>query len=310
MEKLISIIVPCYNEQDVIRMTHARLSALRLEGYRRELIYIDDGSRDDTFSILEELAKDDPDVRVLSFSRNFGHQTAVTAGIDAAAGDALVIIDADLQDPPELIPQMLEKWEEGFDIVYGKRTHRDGETAFKKLTAWGYYRFLRAMGGSFIPKDTGDFRLIDKKVADVLRNEMHEHNRFLRGMTAWAGFSQCPVEYDRDARAAGETKYTLKKMLKLAADGITAFSAKPLMLPMYLGAAVIPLSLIYLIAAIVLCATGILGAFHVLFAVVFLLLGMIFLFLGIMGMYLARIYDEAKDRPEYILKNTERKEIK
>jgi len=307
MEKLISIIVPCYNEQEVIRMTHDRLANLSLGGYRREIIYIDDGSKDDTLNILYDISANDDTVKILAFSRNFGHQTAVTAGTDAAEGDALVIIDADLQDPPEVIPQMLEKWEQGYDVVYGKRTHRDGETAFKKFTAWGYYRFLQAMGGDFIPKDTGDFRLIDKKVADVLRNDMREHNRFLRGMTAWAGFSQCPVEYERDARAAGETKYTLRKMLKLAADGITAFSAKPLMLPMYLGAAVIPLSLIYLIVAVVLTAMGMMNALHAVLAGVFLLLGMVLLFMGIMGMYLARIYDEAKGRPEYILKNTERK---
>lgn len=301
-EKLISIIVPCFNEQEVIHMTHSRLSALELKGYRREIIYIDDGSSDDTQKCLREIAEDDG-VKVLSFSRNFGHQTAVTAGIDAAEGDALVIIDADLQDPPEAIPRMIEKWEEGYDVVYGKRTHRAGETFFKKVTAWGYYRVLRALGGSYIPKDTGDFRLIDKKVADVLRNDMREHNRFLRGMTAWAGFSQCPVEYERDARAAGETKYTLKKMFKLAADGITAFSAKPLMLPLYLGVAVMLLALVYLIVSVVLGALGKWPVFHVLFAGVFLLAGMGFVFLGIMGMYLSRIYDEAKGRPEYILKS-------
>ena len=301
--KLISIIVPCYNEQEVIRMTHKRLAELDLGAYRKEILYIDDGSHDDTLSILNDIAREDDTVKVLAFSRNFGHQTAVTAGTDAAAGDALVIIDADLQDPPEVIPQMIEKWEAGYDVVYGKRTHRDGETVFKKFTAWGYYRFLRAMGGNYIPKDTGDFRLIDKKVADVLRRDMREHNRFLRGMTAWAGFSQCPVEYERDARAAGETKYTLKKMLKLAADGITAFSSKPLMLPMYLGAVIIPLSLVYLVVAVILSAAGMMNALHAVLAGVFLLLGMVFLFMGIMGMYLSRIYDEAKGRPEYILKN-------
>ena len=302
-KKLISIIVPCYNEQEVIRMTHDRLAHLDLGKYRKEILYIDDGSRDDTLSILNEIAAEDDTVKVLAFSRNFGHQTAVTAGTDAAEGDALVIIDADLQDPPEVIPQMIEKWENGYDVVYGKRTHRDGETVFKKFTAWGYYRFLRAMGGDFIPKDTGDFRLIDKKVADVLRKDMREHNRFLRGMTAWAGFSQCPVEYERDARAAGETKYTLKKMLKLAADGITAFSAKPLMLPLYIGTGVMILSLIYLIVSIVLSAMKLMDPIHAVLAAVFLLLGMVFLFLGIMGMYLSRVYDEAKGRPQYILKN-------
>lgn len=303
MAKRISIIIPCFNEQEVICQTYERLKALELLGYEKELVFVDDGSRDNTYEILAGFAAENPEVKVLGFARNFGHQPAVTAGLAACTGDAAVVIDADLQDPPELIPEMIGKWEEGFDVVYGKRTKRKGETAFKKVTAWGYYRFLNAMGGSYIPRDTGDFRLIDRKVVDMLGN-MPEHNRFLRGMTAWAGFSQCPVEYVRDERAAGETKYTLKKMFKLAGDGITAFSARPLKLPMYAGAVVTPLSLAYLIVAIVLAALGVLSVLHVLFAAVFALIGVCLLSMGIMGLYLARIYDEAKGRPQYVVGRT------
>ena len=240
-------------------------------------------------------------MRALLFAKNFGHQPAVSAGIAHCTGDAAVIIDADLQDPPELIPEMIEKWQEGNDIVYGKRAKRKGETAFKKLTAWGYYRVLNMLGGSYIPKDTGDFRLIDKKVCDYL-NSLSEHNRFLRGLTAWAGFSSCPVEYVRDERAAGETKYTLKKMFRLAGDGITAFSDKPLKLPLYFGIALMMLSLVYLAVGIVLSALSIWPVFHVLFAVSFALISLLSIFLGIMGMYLGRMYDEAKNRPLYLIR--------
>ena len=301
MDKLISIVIPCFNEQEVIGQTYSRLMALDLGKYKKELIFVDDGSRDATPELLRGFAQENPEVKMLRFSRNFGHQPAVSAGIAAAKGDAIVIIDADLQDPPELIPEMIEKWEEGIKIVYGKRLKRKGETAFKKATAWLYYRFLNAMGGSYIPRDTGDFRLIDREGGEVLTHQMPEHNRFLRGMTAWAGFSQCPVEYERDERAAGETKYTLKKMLKLAGDGITAFSTRPLKLPMVLGMALLPLSLLYLIFAIVFTAVGMWSVLHVLFSIVFLVLAITLLSLGIMGLYLGRIYDEAKDRPLYII---------
>lgn len=303
MKKRISIIVPCFNEEEVIGITFERLKALDLGEYEKELIFVNDGSRDKTLSLLKEFAAQDPMVKVISFARNFGHQPAVSAGIAHATGDALVIIDADLQDPPELIPEMIQKWEEGYDIAYGKRLRRKGETAFKKITAWGFYRFLQAMGGNYIPKDTGDFRLIDAKVGKLL-TQMKEQNRFLRGMTAWAGFSQVPVEYVRDERAAGETKYTLKKMCKLAGDGITAFSVKPLKLPLLLGAVITPLSILYLIVSIILAAVGTWAMTHVLFSIVFLILGAICVSLGIMGLYLGRIYDEAKARPLYVIAET------
>ena len=302
MQKRISIVIPCFNEQEVVGQTYARLAALDLGAYDKELIFVDDGSRDNTLALLKDFARENPQVKIISFARNFGHQPAVSAGTAAASGDAVVIIDADLQDPPELIPEMIQKWEEGYQIVYGKRLKRQGETAFKKLTAWGYYRVLGMLGGDYIPKDTGDFRLIDRAVARTLTEDMPEHNRFLRGMTAWAGFSQTPVEYVRDARAAGETKYTLKKMVKLAGDGITAFSMKPLKLPMVLGAVLLPLSFAYLIVAVVLAALGILNAVHAVLAGVFLVLAFVLLSLGIFGLYLGRIYDEAKARPLYVVK--------
>ena len=299
--KKISIIVPCFNEQEVIEQTYARLRDLALPEFEKEIIFIDDGSRDRTPEILKNLAAQDGQVRVLLFAKNFGHQPAVSAGIAHCTGDAAVVIDADLQDPPELIPEMIEKWQEGNEIVYGKRAKRKGETAFKKLTAWGYYRVLNMLGGSYIPKDTGDFRLIDRKVCDYL-NSLSEHNRFLRGLTAWAGFRSCPVEYVRDERAAGETKYTLKKMFRLAGDGITAFSDKPLKLPLYFGIALMCFSLLYLVLGIVLAALSIWPVYHVLFAVSFALISLLSIFLGIMGMYLGRMYDEAKNRPLYMIR--------
>jgi dolichol-phosphate mannosyltransferase len=295
-----SIVIPAFNEQDVLRMSYERLKAVmnKLDDY--ELIFINDGSRDDTLNILKSIAEEDSAVKVLSFSRNFGHQEAVSAGMAHAGGDAVIIIDCDLQDPPEVIPDMVEKWRAGADIVYGQRTRRKGETAFKKLTAWLYYRMLKWLGGQYIPANTGDFRLIDRKVCDTLNN-MPEKNRFLRGMAAWSGFHAVPHEYVRDERAAGETKYSMKKMLKLAGDGITSFSNKPLKFPLYFGIGVGFLSCIYLVLGIILSALGMWTFFHILFALVFGLIAAVMTCLGIFGLYLGRIYDEAKDRPIYII---------
>lgn len=297
----ISIVVPCFNEEEVIRKTHERLAAADILGMEREIIYVNDGSRDSTLDILRELALMDESVKVVSFQRNFGHQPAVSAGIANASGDAIVVIDADLQDPPEVIPRMIEKWKEGYDIVYGKRAKRKGESAFKLVTAWAYYRVLGLLGGDFIPRDTGDFRLIDRKVADML-NSLSERNRFLRGLTAWAGFKSAPVEYIRDERFAGETKYTLKKMLRLAGDGITSFSDKPLKLPFGIGIAAGIFGFIYMIASIILWANGNdLGSLHFAISIVTLLIALLFVALGIFGLYISRIYDESKNRPYYII---------
>ncbi len=296
-----SLVVPLYFEQEVLREAHARFLAV-MEGLGDfEIIYVDDGSFDATFTILSDIARGDERIKAIRFSRNFGHQIAVTAGIDAANGDAIVIIDADLQDPPELIPALVEKWAEGYEVVYAQRRKREGETAFKRLTASVYYRLLNAFSGVKIPLDTGDFRLIDRKVAGQMR-AMREHNRFLRGLTAWAGFKSCPVEYDRAPRKAGETKYTLRKMLKLAGDGITGFSARPLQVATWIGVSLFALCGLALVALIVLALCG-LNPSGWLFALVgvFLVQAALFVCIGVLGMYLARVYDEVKARPLYIV---------
>lgn len=300
-EQLLSLIIPVFNEQEVLEASYRRMSAaLQETGHPYEIIYVNDGSRDDTMPILRRIAAGAPEVRVLSFSRNFGHQLAVTCGMDAARGSALIIIDVDLQDPPELIPKMVEQWKRGADIVYGKRLRREGESLFKKLTAAVYYRLLAWMSAYPIPLDTGDFRLIDRRVADVFL-QMREHNRFLRGMSAWMGFCAEPIEYERRERAAGKTKYTLKKMLRLATDGIAGFSDKPLTLPGGLGIGVCALAGLGLIALIVCAATC--GVAPWLWAAdgIVLLQGLTLCCMGLQGMYLGRMYDELKDRPLYIV---------
>lgn len=305
MNKLLSLIVPVFNEEEVLPASYARMSAAMqaLTGYDYEIIYVNDGSRDGTMKQLRAIAKEHKEVRVISFSRNFGHQLAVTAGMDNARGDALIIIDADLQDPPEVIAELVKAWENGADIAYGKRLKREGETVFKKLTAFCYYRLLNAMSAYPIPLDTGDFRLLDKKVADVFL-KMREHNRFLRGMSGWMGFDAVPVEYVRHERQAGKTKYTLKKMLRLAFDGILGFSYKPMSLALYAGAALGVTGMLGLIALIIIAAT--IGCAPWLWAVDALVLinALTLAAIGVQGAYLNRIYDEVRDRPLYIAAET------
>jgi dolichol-phosphate mannosyltransferase len=300
-KRMLSLVIPVFNEQEVLKDSFARMdAAMQSTGYAYEIIYVNDGSRDQTLDQLRGLAKDHPQVKVLSFSRNFGHQLAVTCGMDAAKGDALIIIDVDLQDPPELIPEMVRMWEAGADIVYGKRMKRKGETFFKKLTASMYYRLLSWMSAYPIPLDTGDFRLIGRNVADRFL-EMREHNRFLRGMSAWMGYNAVPIEYERQERFAGQTKYTLKKMLRLASDGITGFSDKPLTLPMTAGILLMLLSGLGLIALIVLAiVSGVAAWLWALVGIVFVQ-GITLFFMGLQGMYLGRMYDELKGRPLYIV---------
>ena len=308
MKKLLSLIVPVFNEEEVIGTSFARMDeAMRALPYEYEIIYINDGSRDDTMAHLRKIAAENSHVKVLSFSRNFGHQLAVTAGMDAAKGDALIVIDVDLQDPPEVIAKLVEAWEQGADIAYGKRLKRQGETVFKKLTAFCYYRLLSAMSAYPIPLDTGDFRLLDRKVADVFLR-MREHNRFLRGMSGWMGFTAVPVEYVRHERYAGSTKYTLKKMLRLAMDGILGFSDKPLTLAGWLGAAVCAVAMLGF-AALLVCALTV-GAAPWLWAAAGLVLlnGITLVALGVQGAYMNRMYDELKGRPLYILAETINKE--
>ncbi|PWM48329.1 MAG: glycosyltransferase [Clostridia bacterium] len=305
MNKLLSLIVPVFNEEEVLPVSYARMSAAMqaLTGYDYEIIYVNDGSRDGTMKQLRAIAKEHNEVRVISFSRNFGHQLAVTAGMDNARGDALIIIDADLQDPPEVIAELVKAWENGADIAYGKRLKREGETVFKKLTAFCYYRLLNAMSAYPIPLDTGDFRLLDKKVADVFL-KMREHNRFLRGMSGWMGFDAVPVEYVRHERQAGKTKYTLKKMLRLAFDGILGFSYKPMSLALYAGAALGATGMLGLIALIIIAAT--IGCAPWLWAVDGLVLinALTLAAIGVQGAYLNRIYDEVRGRPLYIAAET------
>lgn len=302
MNELYSVIIPMFNEQEVIAESYKRLTAVMAAlPADYELIFVDDGSRDDTYAIMDGIRAGDSHVRILRFARNFGHQIAVTAGLDHARGDAIVIIDADLQDPPEVIPAMIAKWKEGYEVVYGKRLERRGETFFKKATASMFYKFLGAMTDNAIPRDTGDFRLIDKKVLDVMKT-MREHNRFLRGMVPWTGFRQTPLEYERDKRWAGETKYPLKKMLKLASDGIISFSFKPLRLSAFFGGFICGASVIYLLVLMVLALCGVqVAVWQWPFAGLAFLDGIILLMIGIAGEYIGRIFDESRGRPLYIL---------
>lgn len=302
MEKLLSLVVPAFNEEEAMEQSFERTyRAMSSIGYPFEIIYIDDGSRDKTWEILSRLAREHEEVKALRFSRNFGHQLAVTAGMDEAKGDAVIIMDADLQDPPEVIADMVKAWEQGADIAYGKRMHRKGETAAKKFTAWCYYRLLNFMSAYPIPLDTGDFRLLDKAVADEFK-VLREHNRFLRGMSAWLGYNAVPVEYVREERCAGKTKYTLKKMLRLAADGIFGFSSRPLTLIGWAGLAVLCIALLGLIATIACAAvTGVPGWLWAVCALV-LLDGVMLCAMGVQGAYTQRIYDEVKGRPLYIIK--------
>ena len=302
MDKKLSLVVPVFNEQEVMPESFRRTKAAMDDmGYPYEIIYVDDGSRDDTWSILEKVATENSCVTALRFSRNFGHQLAVTAGMDQADGDAVIIMDADLQDPPEVIADMVKAWEQGADIAYGKRTKRHGETFAKKVTAWGYYRLLSAMSAYPIPLDTGDFRLLDRKVAEQFR-EFREHNRFLRGMSAWMGYNAVPVEYVRHERAAGKTKYTIKKMLKLAADGIFGFSTKPLSMLTYIGIGVLAMAftgaVVTAVCAIASGAAAWLWGLWTLAA----LDGVILVCMGVQGEYIQRVYDEVQGRPLYIVK--------
>lgn len=297
----LSLIIPVYNEQEVLFASFSRMvAAMESINVPYEIIYVNDGSKDETVSQLRRLQSEHKQVRVLSFSRNFGHQLAVTAGMDAAQGDALIIIDVDLQDPPEIIPTLVEKWREGHDIVYGKRLQREGETFMKKFTAHCYYRLLTSMSAYPIPLDTGDFRLISRRVADVFLS-MREHSRFLRGMSAWMGFDAVPVEYVRHERFAGKTKYTLKKMLKLALDGITGFSSTPLTMPGWFGVGLCMTAGLGLIALIICaCTVGVPGWLFAFDGLLFVQAG-ILMAIGVQGAYLGRMYEELKGRPLYIV---------
>jgi len=300
----ISIVAPCFNEAATLPEFYRRVSeAMQSLDETWELILVDDGSQDGTGAILGDLAHQDPHVRPVIFARNFGHQLAVTAGLDYSRGQAVVIIDSDLQDPPEVIPSLIAQWRDGYEVVYAIRTEREGETWFKLFTASLFYRLIYRITDVDIPLDTGDFRLLDRKVVNVL-NKMRERHRFLRGMSVWVGFRQTGVPYKRAARFAGETKYPLKKMVKFAGDAITGFSYLPLQLATYLGFAAAGLSILAIPVVVVARMAGsqaFFGQATTLIAVLFLG-GVQLISLGILGEYIGRIYDEARGRPLYIVR--------
>jgi glycosyltransferase involved in cell wall biosynthesis len=298
----LSVVVPCYNEQESIHACHEKLtevlSALQAS---YEIVYVDDGSRDKTSELLEQIHARDPHVVVVRLSRNFGHQPAVTAGLSTSMGQAVVIIDADLQDPPELIPEMVKLWRSGYKVVYGIRRTRDGETPFKLWTAKAFYRVINSLSDVEIPVDTGDFRLIDRIVVNVFL-QMPERHRLLRGMWSWIGFSQVGLPYQRAPRFAGETKYPLRKMLGLALDGIVSFSVVPLRLVTALGflsAGGAFIGIVYTLWVRLLTHSWVRG-WAISFVGMLFMAGVQMLCLGILGEYIGRIYTESKQRPLFI----------
>ena len=299
-----TIIAPIYNEIDNIQALYTRVcEVMDSTGEPWEFVMIDDGSSDGSTDAILELKKKDDKIVPVIFARNFGHQIAVTAGLDYSQGKAVTIIDADLQDPPEVILALIEKWKEGYEVVYATRSKREGETWFKLFTASAFYRLIQRITDINLPMDTGDFRLLDRKVVDVMGG-MREKHRFLRGMSVWVGFRQTGVEYERAERLAGETKYPLKNMFRLASDAITGFSYFPLQLATYLGFAFTGLSFLAILALIILRLIGsqfLMGQAATLIAVLFLG-GVQLLSLGLMGEYIGRLYDEAKGRPLYTVR--------
>ncbi len=305
MNKTVSVVVPCYNEGQVIEFTIKELLSVAdsIEGYDFELIFVNDGSSDDTEEKILAASREHANVRAFSFSRNFGHQQAVSAGLDVSTGDAVVLIDADLQDPPSLIKDMIVKWEQGYDVVYGTRASRDGESFFKLASAKLFYRILNRLSEVPIPLDTGDFRLMDRQVVDQL-NAMPEKSRFIRGMVSWIGFNQTAIEYERSPRFAGESKYPLAKMVKFALDGLLSFSVKPLKISIMMGftcSGIALLMLLYSVYVRLLTDHWVSGWTSLLVSVLFIG-GVQLISIGILGEYIARIYNESKGRPLYIIK--------
>lgn len=299
----ISLVIPIWNEEPVIPELYRRvLTIMEAIGERWEMVCVNDGSSDRSLELLLQLRAQDERIKVLDFSRNFGHQIAITAGTDFAEGDAVIVMDADLQDPPEVVQRMVQKWREGYEVVYAVRTMRQGETRFKLWTASLFYRLLKQITDVQIPLDAGDFRLMDRRVVLTMRR-LREQHRFMRGLSSWVGFRQIGVEYERAERYAGETKYPLRKMVRLAISAITSFSYVPLQLATFLGFGLAILSLLGIIVTIILRLSGssfFLGQATTLVSVLFLG-GVQLIFLGILGEYLGRIYDEVKNRPLYIV---------
>ena len=296
----ISIVLPVYNEEAGIKNTIEVLENFvecQIETY--EIIFVDDGSVDSSVDIIRHAQSQYENIRLVEFSRNFGHQLAITAGIRYAKGDAVVVMDADLQDPPSVIPNMIEKWQEGFDVVYGKRLIREGESFFKRFSAKAFYRVMHKVANVDIPLDTGDFRLMDRKVVDAL-SKLNEPEPFVRGLVSWVGFKQTAVTYERQERNAGVTKYPLTKMIRLASDGITSFSEIPLKIVNYTGFISIIAGIIY---GLITIFTGI-STLTFAISLMCVLSGMIMLALGIIGDYLYRTFDASKHRPQYVVSNS------
>jgi glycosyltransferase involved in cell wall biosynthesis len=300
---VLSLVLPIYNEQDVIPELHKRLQQFLAKlGMTAEVLFVDDGSRDRSLELLRGVAAGEPRYRILSFARNFGHQTAITAGVDYARGHAVVVMDADLQDPPEVVLEMVFKWRQGFDVVYGRRRKREGETWFKLVTARVFYRLFAAMIPIEVPLDTGDFRLMSRSVVVALR-QLRESHRFVRGMVAWVGFKQTEVLYDRPGRFAGETKYPLRKMVRFALDGITSFSILPLRFATYVGMVTIVASLGVVVWALVAkyVQHHVVEGWTGIMIVVAVFASVQLLMVGILGEYVGRIYEEVKRRPLYLV---------
>lgn len=304
MKKLYSLVIPLYNEEQVIHECIKRVTnVMGNKSFDYEVIFVNDGSKDSTEEIVKQYCEKDDHLKLITFSRNFGHQTAITAGMDNSSGDAVVVMDADLQDPPEVILDLIAKFEEGYDVVYAIRSKRKGESLFKKVTAKIFYRYMRSMSDVDIPIDTGDFRLISRQVCDVLKT-LTERNRYVRGLVSWVGFKQTGVYYEREERFAGETKYPLKKMLKLSVDGITSFSTKPLKLSKWIGLIVSAAGFIYALVIIIQKLFGVemQTGWASTIVIVLIIGGIQLLMMGITGEYIARIFEESKNRPLYIIK--------
>lgn len=298
-----SVVAPVYNEEETLPHFYSRVVDVMEElNEPFELVLINDGSRDGSARVMSELHERDPRVRVVDFSRNFGHQIAISAGLDYARGQVVIIIDSDLQDPPEVIPRLIERWRQGAEVVYAQRAKRTGETRFKLVTASAFYRVIARITSVDIPRNTGDFRLLDRRVVDALVT-MREHHRFMRGLSMWVGFRQEAVQYDRHERFAGSTKYPFHKMLRFSIDAITSFSHLPLQLATTFGFFLAGISLVGIVVAIVLRVTthAIVGQASTLIMVLFMG-GIQLIFLGVIGEYLGRIYDEVRARPLYIVR--------
>jgi polyisoprenyl-phosphate glycosyltransferase len=298
----LSVVVPIFNEVETVRELYARLTRAVSPLGDYEVVFVDDGSRDNSWELLTELAVDDPHVRLIRLSRNFGHQIALTAGVDAARGEAIVTIDGDLQDPPDVIPALVARWREGYDVVYGVRTERPGETRYKLWTARLFYRLIQRLSSVEIPQEAGDFRLLSRRAADAFRS-MPERARFVRGMTSWVGFRQIGVPYERAPRFAGSTKYPTRRMVRFAADAVTAFSTAPLRIVSTLGFTMVGFCALYLGYALYkrFFTDDTVTGWTTVIVLLLLIGGAQLIGLGVIGEYVGRTYDEAKRRPLYIV---------